>query len=137
MAKKARKSANRPSPRKTKATDTAKASQAPQSLQTPTARPAETVAVSEQQNEQHRILRAAHARFAKAIPVAAASSGAHEPQEAVEVPGVPNGDYRIAGADWIMTVTNGAVTVFQRAQPGVDFTGVTEIPPPETTRATS
>jgi hypothetical protein len=105
--------------------------------QTPTATPPERVEISKREDDHHRVLRAAFAQFARAIPAAAFSAGAHEPQEAVEVKGVPNGDYRIAGADWIMTVTNGAVTVFQRAHPGVDPKDVTEIPPPETTHATS
>jgi hypothetical protein len=132
MAKKAAKKASavKRAPRKPKVAPT---TQTPTT--TPTALPPERIEISKREDDLHRVLRAIHARFAHAIPTPAFSSGVHEPQDPVEAKGVPDGQYRVVGADWIMTVEKGLVTVFQKAFPGLDPKGITEIPAPQQTHA--
>lgn len=80
----------------------------------------------------HRAIRAAWTEFARAVPYAAQSSGVHVPSdEAVAAApdlGVPDGRYRVMGADWILTFADGKFVGAERAGAAAQPGAYVEIP---------
>lgn len=107
----------------------------PQSPAKPKAKSKRSAGSAELTGEQIATVQKLWTRFSRDLPRAALSAGHHEidkdQRKQAEDHGVPDGDYRVSGADWILTFEDGRLAGAKRGGPSADPASYATVPSPE------
>lgn len=79
-----------------------------------------------------KAVQAISANFSRVLPRGVTGGQPHEPEEPIaSAKGVPDGDYRVIGHDWIFTIKGGECVAASKAPPTADPADYIEVPAPE------